>query len=320
MAKTTTPSTETKDTAAAQNSALITPNSSLTLTLKWESVSAEYQKVLRRLSLQVKSPGFRKGKVPTKIAEEVIGRERLIEESLQKLLPPAYEAALKDSSFRPITTPEFSPIAIAQGADWQIKAEFAELPTISLKDYKKVVKNAHKAAEKEHAEHKKAEEKDKKAEKSEIKQTPEETEAEKAHDRDHMLNHLFHALVMELRPQVQELLIKQETQAELEQLLRTLSQLNMTLDAYLERRGIDRTVLSQELAAHALSRLQMDFVLGAIAREEKLAASPEEIEAKIAEIEDEKLKLAVKSDQHYAQQLEATIIKQKVVDHLLALK
>ena len=64
-------------------------NQQITLTLHVEE--SEIEKYLNRaaqkLSNQLKIPGFRKGKAPKSIVEKIVGKEGLIEESLQFSVP-----------------------------------------------------------------------------------------------------------------------------------------------------------------------------------------------------------------------------------------
>ena len=77
--------------------------------------------------------------------------------------------------------------------------------------------------------------------------------------------------------------------------------------------------LSQELAVSTVSRLQLDLVLGAIAKEKKLVVSQKDKDAYLETIKDEKMREQMKNDVHHMSHLETNLLKQKVVDHLLSL-
>ena len=64
-------------------------NQQVTLTLEVEEDEIEKYLVqaAKKLSNQLKIPGFRKGKAPKSIVEKVVGREGLVEESLQFSVP-----------------------------------------------------------------------------------------------------------------------------------------------------------------------------------------------------------------------------------------
>jgi FKBP-type peptidyl-prolyl cis-trans isomerase (trigger factor) len=77
--------------------------------------------------------------------------------------------------------------------------------------------------------------------------------------------------------------------------------------------------LSQELAVQTLNRLQLDLILGAVAREKKLSVTEKDREAYFTQIKDEKQREQLKKDAHYLGHLETNLIKQKVVNYLLTL-
>ena len=194
-----------KETEKPENS-LLSPNTSITITLKKEVVKKKYNEVLKSLSKKIKLDGFRKGAVPIKIAEEHIGQAKIIEYVLEELVPDAYKKTVADSKKAPITRPEFSVTSTEIGKDWILEAHFAELPEVSIKKYETHVKAGAKNAKKALAESKKeAKEKTKsKDDKEEKKVTPLTPEQEK----ETKLQHIFREMVTQLKPKVPELLLK----------------------------------------------------------------------------------------------------------------
>src|SRR5687767_1288188 len=61
----------------------------------------------KRLAGRVNIAGFRRGKAPRQLVERVVGRESLIEEALNQLLPEVYQEALKETNVQALTAPEF---------------------------------------------------------------------------------------------------------------------------------------------------------------------------------------------------------------------
>lgn len=300
---------------AKDASSLLIPNSTVTITLKKADVAKTYEKVLASLAKKVNVSGFRKGKVPGKVAEEYVGQAKVVEYVLDELIPAAYQAAIVENKKTPITRPEFSVTSAEMGKDWVIEAYFSELPEVSISKYETHVKNGVKEAAKVLAEQKKEAEK-KETKDGEKKETA-PTSAEQ--EKETRLQYIFRELVTQLKPKVPELLLKHETQHEFEHIVDQLKQINITVDDYLKRRGISMEDLSQELAVSTISRLQLDLLLGAIAKEKKLEVTNEDKEKYFAEIKDEKLREQLKKDTHYTGHLETNLMKQKVVDHLLSL-
>lgn len=302
--KTSTPKTGTS---------LLIPNEKITITLSKTETAKSYQQTLERLAKNVTLPGFRQGKVPAKVAEDHVGKAHVIERVLDQLLPGAYQKAITAAKKTPITHPEFRLVSAELGQDWTVEAEYALLPTINLKDYKKHVAAGKKAAAKAAAdikkEAKKADSKDKNAAPA---PTPEQ-------EKEQQLQYIFRELALGMKPQVPELLLKHETQHEFEHLVGQLKQLNLTVDQYLEKRNSNMDQLSQELAVQTLNRLQLDLILGAIARQEKLSVTDADRNKHFAQIPDEKQREQFRNDAHYLGHLDTALIKQKVVDSLLTL-
>ena len=61
---------------------------------------------LDHLARRVVLPGFRKGKAPTSLVEQHIGKQAIMQEALEHLVPEAYEEALKNESISAIDEPK----------------------------------------------------------------------------------------------------------------------------------------------------------------------------------------------------------------------
>ncbi len=294
---------------------MIAANTILKLTIPKSEVKATYQRVLVKLAKTTKAPGFREGKAPLEIAEGVIGQSKLIEQTFNQVVSHAYYHAVTDQKKQPLTQPEFDPISLDLEKDWEVEAHFAERPEIKLGDYMKLTKAALKTAEKEVTE--KAEAHDK--EHAGHNHAEESEETKKAEAREIRLRQIFKALVESIRPAIPEMLLRQETRFELDDLVRNLTQLNLKLDEYVAKRGITTQDLSNELAATALGKLQLEFILGAIAKEQKFEVAEADYDTALAEIKDEETRKKIKADAQTMRQLEISLVRQKVMDYLLKL-
>ncbi len=87
-------------------------NQQVTLTLEVEEDEIEKYLVqaAKKLSNQLKIPGFRKGKAPKSIVEKVVGREGLVEESLQFSVPNLVNDAIDKENLEVFATPKISVI------------------------------------------------------------------------------------------------------------------------------------------------------------------------------------------------------------------
>jgi trigger factor len=104
--------------------------------LRIEMEPAEVEKYLEEsyqyLVKRARIPGFRKGKASRQVLERHIGRESLFEEALNRLLPRAYEQAIREQGIDAFATPS---IEIEQTEPVVFKATVPLKPTVKLGDY-----------------------------------------------------------------------------------------------------------------------------------------------------------------------------------------
>ena len=104
----------------------------LTVEMESDEVEESLERSYYRLAKKTNIPGFRKGKAPRAILERYIGKERLLEDALNSLLPEAYEKAIKEQKIEAFAQPH---IEIAQTDPVIFKVAVPLTPTIKLGDY-----------------------------------------------------------------------------------------------------------------------------------------------------------------------------------------
>ena len=104
----------------------------LTVEMEPDEVEESLERSYYRLAKETNIPGFRKGKTPRAILERYIGKERLLEDALNSLLPEAYEKAIKEQKIEAFAQPH---IEIAQTDPVIFKVAVPLTPTIKLGDY-----------------------------------------------------------------------------------------------------------------------------------------------------------------------------------------
>lgn len=86
------------------------------LALNVEMESAETDKymssALEHLAKRVALPGFRKGKAPATLVEQHVGKQAIMQEALEHLIPEAYDDAIKQESIAPIAEPTIELVQI----------------------------------------------------------------------------------------------------------------------------------------------------------------------------------------------------------------
>ena len=319
MADNTKPTKKVKKDQEKVAQPLIAANTIIKLTIPSAEAQAAYDKALNKLAKKVNVAGFRKGKVPAKVAQENLKPETIIEEALQIVIPELYTKEIQKSGHQPLTYPEFNPVSLNQGEDWIVEAHIAQRPQITLTGYEKIVVTAKKDAIKEIEQQTKAAEKHAQECKDEKHQHGSEQPSE-AEKNDFILQYIYKELVANIKPQIQELLVKEEARYDLENLAKQLKQFNIPFEKFLEQRKLTFEQLSSELAAGALARLQTAFIIDEVAKTAKLTVEQADLDAAFSKVTDEKLKAQQKSDPRYLEMMSQTILRQKVAAHLVALQ
>ncbi|KUK79712.1 MAG: Trigger factor [Microgenomates bacterium 39_7] len=323
-----TPANNQSSTASLEE--LVADDTQIEITIAWHKIKPIYQKKLKEQAAKLKLKGFRQGKAPLAVAEKEIGYEKMFNLVLQEMLPAEYEAAIKAGKYQPITRPEFQAISVNKDNDWIVKAFFSEKPELKIDGYKKIAKKAKIQAEEEikkvEEEAKKGDAKKKKAEKTKketskrsTKDSPKQEKMNSAQKKDAIAQKVVSTLVAQLQPSVPRLLIRESAQREMENLVQRLKNINLDLETFLKSRQMTQEQLSYQLTYSSLSQLQVELLFQAIVQKEEFEVSQKEVDEFIAKTEDEKIKKQMMTDKSYQEYLKSVLLKQKVIDSLLAL-
>ncbi len=104
----------------------------LTIEMEPAEMEKSLDECYHRLVKKARIPGFRKGKAPRLVLERYIGKESLLEDTLDKLLPEAYAEALKEQEIEAFAQPH---IEITQTDPLIFKAVVPLKPEVKLGDY-----------------------------------------------------------------------------------------------------------------------------------------------------------------------------------------
>ncbi len=112
-------------------------NSQVTLNIEMETTEVDkyLERAYNRLVKRVSVPGFRKGKTPRPILEQHIGKDTLLREAFEDLIPEAYEEAIESQEIDAIARPQFE---LIQTEPLIFKAVVPLRPTVKLGDYKQI--------------------------------------------------------------------------------------------------------------------------------------------------------------------------------------
>ena len=99
-----------------------------------KAVETAYQKNKNKISI----PGFRKGKAPRKMIEQMYGKEVFFEDAANALIPEAYEKAMEECEEEIVSSPKIEVTQIGAGQSFIFTALVALKPEVTLGKYKGV--------------------------------------------------------------------------------------------------------------------------------------------------------------------------------------
>jgi trigger factor len=99
-----------------------------------EIVRQESEKIYSQLEKQANVPGFRKGKVPRNILEERYEKE-VREELIQRLVPQAYQEAVREKNLVPLSQAEIKELRLEKNKPFFFKAFTEVKPEVKLGQY-----------------------------------------------------------------------------------------------------------------------------------------------------------------------------------------
>lgn len=108
----------------------------LTFEIPVEDIKEGLDKAFKRVQKNITVPGFRKGKVPRQVFNNVYGESALYEEVLNSTLPKAYESAVKEAELDVVTQPEIDVKSMEKGQPWVLTAKVTLKPEVKLGEYK----------------------------------------------------------------------------------------------------------------------------------------------------------------------------------------
>ena len=100
-----------------------------------DQMQRSLDKAYRRLVQRIEVPGFRKGKTPRDMLERHVGRERLVREANEILIPEVYDQAIEEEDIHAIAQPS---IELVEIEPLSFKATVAVRPTVDLGDYRSI--------------------------------------------------------------------------------------------------------------------------------------------------------------------------------------
>jgi trigger factor len=96
-------------------------------------------RTVRRLSREIRVPGFRKGKVPRQVMEARVGREAIVADAIEnEAVPEFYLRALEELEIQPLSKGQVEPPDYSDGGPLEFSATVEVKPELELPSYKGV--------------------------------------------------------------------------------------------------------------------------------------------------------------------------------------
>ena len=110
----------------------------LTIEVATEDLEKAMQNAYQKAKGRISIPGFRKGKAPRKMIEQMYGKGVFLEDAVNALIPEHYSKALAECEFEIVSQPTIDITQAEPGKAFIFTAEVATKPEVTLGDYKGV--------------------------------------------------------------------------------------------------------------------------------------------------------------------------------------
>nr|BFE65410.1 trigger factor [Dactylosporangium thailandense] len=106
----------------------------LEIEVPFAELEPSLKKAYREIGSQVNIPGFRRGKVPTAVIDQRVGRGAVLNEAVQEVIPTQILAAVREHEVKTLGRPEVEITEFADGQPLKFTAEVDVRPQITLPD------------------------------------------------------------------------------------------------------------------------------------------------------------------------------------------
>ena len=108
----------------------------LTIEVSAEDLDKAMQNAYQKAKGRISIPGFRKGKAPRKMIEQMYGKGVFLEDAANALIPEHYSKALAECDLEIVSQPKIDVTQVEPGKPFIFTAEVATKPEVTLGDYK----------------------------------------------------------------------------------------------------------------------------------------------------------------------------------------
>jgi trigger factor len=107
----------------------------LTVEVPFEELKPSLDAAYKKIAQQINVPGFRRGKVPPAVIDRQVGRNVVLDEAINEVLPQKYIEALQTNSLEPLAQPEIEVTKFEDNQALEFTAEVDVKPEIEVPEY-----------------------------------------------------------------------------------------------------------------------------------------------------------------------------------------
>lgn len=221
------------------------------LSLKSDQIKDEYQKYLKKMSSEIQTKGFRKGRSPVDMVEQNISLPDVLSEIASHLISHQYSDKVKELKLQPIIQPKIKitnpPLELDK--DWQIEVTGCQKPVITLNpNYQKEIKKLNS----------------KKTEKD---------------DNNKHLDQIITTLLKHIKVTLPPILVETDVAAHFNSLFAELEKNKTTLDQYLKGKKQTPEEYQQAIESQITKEWSLNLAIDQIANDEKIIVTPDQVSA-----------------------------------------
>jgi trigger factor len=106
----------------------------LAIEVPFAELEPTIRKTYQQVAQQINIPGFRRGKVPAAVIDQRIGREAVLNEAVQEVIPQQLVVAIQEHKVKTLGRPEVSTVEVSHGQPLKFVAEMDVRPELTLPD------------------------------------------------------------------------------------------------------------------------------------------------------------------------------------------
>ncbi len=110
----------------------------LAIEVPFAELEPSLRKAYKEIGSQVNIPGFRKGKIPTAIIDQRVGRSAVLNEAVQEAIPQQILAAVREHEVKTLGRPDVEITELEDGQPLKFTAEVDVRPEIEVPDYSNI--------------------------------------------------------------------------------------------------------------------------------------------------------------------------------------